>query len=165
MKKLIIIGTSFVLVLALSIWTFGVFDKQPEGHLQAVYNETQISDDISWQEKASNATKAFIEVNKDTIAKTIINLTHPTAVNAIVAEYKVFDKEGGIVQVYLTIAFQGNLSNKNYKQTGTWSFSKGHENVYKIVEDSAPFSSRKKSVERLQTWFKTELFPRLKQSI
>jgi hypothetical protein len=104
--------------------------------------------------------KMFEGENRQTIAKSIQGIAHPTGKNPQFGSLDVRPSGDGI-SARFEIAWQGGLSANDYKTVVIWECTQQNHLRAEVTADSAPIAADKANLKKLDDYFRTEIYPAL----
>jgi hypothetical protein len=97
-----------------------------------------------------------------TVAQSIQRLTHPSGSDANLANVDIRHL-GDSLSVRLTVSWSGGLG-AAHMTVVAWDFDHRRHRSAAVLSDDAPFAPSEKSARQLDTYFRDELYPILRQN-
>ncbi len=164
MKKLIKIIVAVILLLVIGAVTLTIY-LNTHGH-----PEVRVADFVPnavkatvqpWNVRAQAIIpKMFEGENRQTIAKVIQGVTHPTGKNPQFESVDVRPSGDGI-STRFEVSWQGGLSSKSYKTIVVWESTQQKHLRAEVTADTAPIAADAANLKKLDDYFRTEIYPTL----
>lgn len=117
-----------------------------------------------WHERAKLALIRMLQgPGGVTVAQSVQRITHPTGSDANLQNYDIQHVGDGI-SVKLYVTWSGGLG-AAHTTTVAWDFDRRRHRSAAILGDNAAFAASEKAARQLDTYFRDELYPVLRQNM
>ena len=97
------------------------------------------------------------------VAQSVQRIAHPTGSDANLQNYDI-QHVGDGMSVKLYVTWSGGLGGA-HTTVVAWDFNARHHRSAAILSDNAPFAASEKAARQLDTYFRDELYPVLRQNM
>lgn len=151
---------TLVLVALSVIWLIhSTADKEGRDAINQFASQTGIGTQvISWSDRAETAARKIVEANRETLAKAIQGITHPTGKEPSLSRVSV-SKLNDRVLVDIVVDWKGGLIGGAYSTSVNWEINKQGHIQAKVFGDTAVTEIQAKNKEMLNEYFRTKVYP------
>ncbi len=157
---------ALVLILCVGAWiAYKTSNQQGKDDINRLAAQTGIGTQvIPWPDRADTAVRSVIEQNSGKLASSIQAIAHPMGKQPVLASSSVTKLQSSIV-VQLAVSWKGGLLGGDYQTVVAWEINEANHVNAKAISDSSPFPPNAKDQERLDDYFKMNVYPAFYRTI
>lgn len=121
---------------------------------------------VPWSDRAELHLKQHLLTGESgqNVAATIQGISHPTGKSPKLGSVQILHV-GEALNVRIDVNWKGGLLGTDYTTVLVWEFSKNAHTKASITQDSAPTSVSLENQKKLDEYFRTECFAKLKSNL